>query len=128
LLIEEGIPIAIKPKSREPRSAKTAHPSHGEEHICFRAYGLYEQRGRVDRFALDDCLQAEAEVLGTQKKPKSKVAKRHRHLSGGLGECQECIQAPLNLHTVLESQGAESLLDELAFARERAERARRLGV
>jgi len=36
---------------------------------------LYEQRGTVDGFALDDWLQAEAEVLRAQKQPKVKSAK-----------------------------------------------------
>ena len=33
-----------------------------EEQIRRRAYELYEQRGRVDGYALDDWLQATAEV------------------------------------------------------------------
>ena len=33
-----------------------------EEQIRRRAYELYEQRGRVDGYALDDWLQAEAKV------------------------------------------------------------------
>jgi len=33
-----------------------------EGQIRRRAYELYEQRGRVDGYALDDWLQAEAEV------------------------------------------------------------------
>ena len=33
-----------------------------DEHIRLRAYELYEQRGRQDGHALDDWLQAEAEV------------------------------------------------------------------
>jgi hypothetical protein len=36
---------------------------------------LYEQRGRVDGFALDDWLQAEIEILGAQKRQKVKAAK-----------------------------------------------------
>jgi len=36
---------------------------------------LYEQRGSVDGFALDDWLQAEAEVLKAPKQPKAKSAK-----------------------------------------------------
>ena len=39
-----------------------------EEQIRRRAFELYEQRGRKDEHALDDWLQAEAEVL--QGKPK----------------------------------------------------------
>ena len=40
-----------------------------------RAYQLYEQRGSVDGFALDDWLQAEEEVLRAQNQPKVKSAK-----------------------------------------------------
>jgi hypothetical protein len=66
-----------KPKSREPRPAKTAGPSHTNERIRIRAYEFYEQRGRVDGFDLDDWLRAEAEVLGAHRKPKpqSKAAR-----------------------------------------------------
>ena len=63
-----------KLKFREPRSEKAELPSEIEERIRRRAYELYEQRGRVDEFALDDWLQAEAEILGAQK-PKVKAAR-----------------------------------------------------
>lgn len=46
-----------------------------DDRIRHRAYHLYEQRGTVDGFALDDWLQAEAEVLRAQKQPKVKSAK-----------------------------------------------------
>jgi len=46
-----------------------------EELIRRRAYELYEQRGGVDGFALDDWLQAEAEILGKQKEQKVKAAR-----------------------------------------------------
>jgi outer membrane protein TolC len=45
-----------------------------EKRIRRRAFELYEQRGRVDGFALDDWLRAEREILGAQK-PKVKAAK-----------------------------------------------------
>ena len=60
-----------KPKSREPRSRKPDVASDIEERILQRAFELYEQRGRVEGFALDDWLQAESEIRGT-KKPGSK--------------------------------------------------------
>ena len=48
-----------------------ADPEHGklslpeiEERIRFRAYELYEQRGCADGHALDDWLEAKAQVLG----------------------------------------------------------------
>jgi hypothetical protein len=50
-------------EAREPRSRKRC----GNE--------LYEQRGGVDGFALDDWLRAEAEILGAQKQQKVKAAK-----------------------------------------------------
>jgi hypothetical protein len=37
-----------------------------EEQIRFRAYMLYVQLGRRNGFALDDWLQAEAEILGNR--------------------------------------------------------------
>jgi Protein of unknown function (DUF2934) len=44
--------------------AKTRPPEPMLEHeIRLRAYDLYQQRGRMDGHALDDWLQAEAEVL-----------------------------------------------------------------
>ncbi len=39
-----------------------------DEHIRSRAYELYEQRGRREGHALDDWLQAEAEVTQAKKK------------------------------------------------------------
>jgi hypothetical protein len=38
-----------------------------EQNIRLRAHELYEQRGRIDGLALDDWLQAEAEVRGNVK-------------------------------------------------------------
>ena len=67
--------MTAKSKAREPRSPKHAHSSNIEERIRRRAHELYEQRGRVDGFALDDWLQAEAEIMGAQKQPKVKAAK-----------------------------------------------------
>jgi hypothetical protein len=67
--------MATKSKSRQPRSGKANLPSNIEERIRRRAYELYEQRGRVDRFALDDWLQAEREILGAQKQRKVKAAR-----------------------------------------------------
>jgi len=64
-----------KSKFREPRSGKANLPSDIEERIRRRAHELYEERGRVDGFALDDWLQAEAEILGAQKQRKGKAAK-----------------------------------------------------
>ena len=67
--------MTAKSKSRLPRPRKLESKTDTEERIRRRAYELYEQRGRVDGFALDDWLQAEGEILGAQKRPKVKAAK-----------------------------------------------------
>lgn len=55
-----------------------AHPEFGklskdqvEERIRIRAYEIYEQRGRREGHALDDWLEAQAEVLGVAHHPKA---------------------------------------------------------
>jgi Protein of unknown function (DUF2934) len=73
--MEGWTPMAVKSKTREPRSEKTNLPNNIEERIRQRAYELYEQRGKVDGFALDDWLQAEAEMFGARKQRKAKAAK-----------------------------------------------------
>ena len=67
--------MIAKSKSRQPRSIKTAKSSDIANRIRDRAYQLYEQRGSVDGFALDDWFQAEAEISRAQKQPKVKSAK-----------------------------------------------------
>ena len=67
--------MIAKSKPRQPRSIKTAQSSDIENRIRDRAYQLYEQRGSVDGFALDDWLQAETEVMRELKQPKVKSAK-----------------------------------------------------
>jgi hypothetical protein len=67
--------MTAKSKSREPRSRKPDPSSDIEERIRQRSYELYEQRRRVDGFALDDWLQAEREILGAQKQRKVKAAR-----------------------------------------------------
>ncbi len=67
--------MTAKPKSLEPRSLKLNLRSNAQERIRRRAFELYEQRGRVDGFALDDWLQAEREILGAQKQRKAKAAR-----------------------------------------------------
>jgi hypothetical protein len=67
--------MTAKSKFREPRSRKTSSSNDITERIRRRAYELYEQRGREDGFALDDWLQAEAEILGKQKGQKVKAAR-----------------------------------------------------
>ena len=70
--------MTAKSKSREPRSRKPDLASDIEERIRLRAYDLYERRGTVDGFALDDWLQAEIETLGAQKRQQVKAAKRSK--------------------------------------------------
>jgi len=55
-----------KPILRRPQEAAEGR-AELEEQIRRRAYELYEHRGRVDGHALDDSLQAEAEVLERQE-------------------------------------------------------------
>jgi hypothetical protein len=65
----------MKPGSA-PTLIKTVHQPQAaaelEEKVRIRAYELYEQRGRMDGFALDDWLEAEAEV--TKKATKAVAA------------------------------------------------------
>jgi hypothetical protein len=66
--------MTLKSKSRKRPSSQPSYSSDMEERIRRRAYNLYEQRGRVDGFALDDWLKAEHEILGVQKQGKAKTA------------------------------------------------------
>jgi hypothetical protein len=43
-------------------------------HIARRAYQLYEARGSVDGFDLQDWLQAEREILGEVEQPEKATA------------------------------------------------------
>jgi hypothetical protein len=69
--------MTAKPKSRERRSRKPDPSRTIDERIRHRAYELYEQRGRLDGFALDDWLQAEAEIRAASK-PSSKPKRNQR--------------------------------------------------
>lgn len=67
----------MKSKLKTPRPRRTMRqtPKSGGDHqeqIRRRAYELYERRGRVDGFALDDWLQAESEL--TERKAKRATA------------------------------------------------------
>ena len=57
----EKKPSTLAPKSDEPTVLIPI-----EQQIQQRAYELYEQRGRTDGHELDDWLQAECEIKGTQ--------------------------------------------------------------
>jgi hypothetical protein len=64
--------MKAKSKSREPRSGKPEFSSEIEERIRQRAYELYEQRGKVEGFALDDWLQAEVEISERRSNRRSR--------------------------------------------------------
>jgi len=69
--------MTAKSKARESRSRKPDSPTDIEKRIRQRAYELYEQRGRVDGFALDHWLRAEADIGGAPKSaPKAKPSRR----------------------------------------------------
>jgi hypothetical protein len=57
----EKKPLTLAPRSDEPTVLIPI-----EQQIQQRAYELFEQRGRTDGHDLDDWLQAECEVKGTQ--------------------------------------------------------------
>jgi hypothetical protein len=67
--------MTAKSKFSKPRPRKSDLPSNIEDRIRRRAFELYEQRGRVDGFALGDWLQAESEILRAQKQHKAKAAR-----------------------------------------------------
>jgi hypothetical protein len=55
-----------KPSTLEPKSVEPTVVIPIEQQIQQRAYELYEQRGRTDGHDLEDWLQAECEIRGTQ--------------------------------------------------------------
>jgi DUF2934 family protein len=57
----EKTPSILAPKSDEPTVLTPI-----EQQIRQHAYELYDQRGRADGHELDDWLQAEREIKGTQ--------------------------------------------------------------
>jgi hypothetical protein len=59
----------MKPAKRSEPIAGISHPGRREEQIRCRAYEIYEAHGRKDGRDLDDWLQAEAEILGTRRRP-----------------------------------------------------------
>ena len=53
------------PSRRMPINIDTRSPHNLEEAIRYRAYEIYEGRGRQDGRDLEDWLQAEAEINGS---------------------------------------------------------------
>ncbi len=59
----------MNPAKRSEQQPRTIpDPTELEEQIRRRAYALYEARGREDGHEQEDWLQAEAEILGKQRK------------------------------------------------------------
>ena len=56
-------------EDRPTQSPKT--PVELEETVRRRAYEIYEQRGMAEGLEMDDWLEAEAELLETQRAPKA---------------------------------------------------------
>ena len=71
--------MTAKSKSRKARSTKPTQATDIEERIRRRAYELYEERGKVDGFALDDWLQAERELLRAGSPGIAKAARASRY-------------------------------------------------
>ncbi len=59
-------PMKPKPSTLAPKADVPPVLIPIEQQIQQRAYELYEQRGRTDGHELDDWLQAECEIKGTQ--------------------------------------------------------------
>jgi hypothetical protein len=60
-----------KPRMRRVSSSKAGLHRQNDSlyhRIAQRAYELYEQRGRLDGYEVDDWLQAEREILGGEHK------------------------------------------------------------
>jgi hypothetical protein len=62
----EVFPMKPKPSTLAPKSNEPTVLIPIEQQIQQRAYELYEQRGRTEGHDLDDWLQAEYEIKGTQ--------------------------------------------------------------
>jgi hypothetical protein len=71
-------PVSTMPAPLSTTNRTTESLDELQEQIRRRANELYEQRGRVPGFALDDWLHAETEILGAQKQQKVRAAKRSK--------------------------------------------------
>jgi DUF2934 family protein len=58
----------MRTTKRSARASTILDPAQLEKQIRLRAYALYESRGCEDGHDFDDWLQAEAEILGKQKR------------------------------------------------------------
>lgn len=75
--------MTAKSKSQKPRSEKANLPSDIERRIRRRAFELYEQRGRVDGFALDDWLKAESVLNAKVSNGKTPALPRNAITTNG---------------------------------------------
>jgi hypothetical protein len=64
--IEVYSPMKPKPSTLAPKADAPTVLTPIEQQIQQRAYELYEQRGKTDGYDLEDWLQAEREIKGTQ--------------------------------------------------------------
>jgi len=62
-----GRAIAPPKKKSDVEQSPAKEPLSAEERIRIRAHELYVQRGGADGSEVDDWLQAEAEILGSEK-------------------------------------------------------------
>ena len=64
-----------RPQSPQPIfEPEQAESEVGNENIAQRAYAIYEQRGRVPGYALNDWLQAERELVNQDKSGAEEAA------------------------------------------------------
>jgi hypothetical protein len=61
----------MKRDANEPAKQALGNQSEVEDRIRFRAYELYEQRGRGDGCELDDWIQAEEEILNSGERARA---------------------------------------------------------
>jgi Protein of unknown function (DUF2934) len=64
------ISLRIPKVGEKPVGPGITRPSDLEEVIRRRAYEIYEERGKVEGYALDDWLLAEAEIMTHQIRHK----------------------------------------------------------
>jgi len=57
-----------------PEQTQLSDPDLQRRHIVLRAYQLYEARGCLDGFDLQDWLQAEREIFGQVEPPEKAAA------------------------------------------------------
>lgn len=70
--------MTAKSKSRRSYSRRPHSSTEMEEKIRLRAYELYEQRGKVDGYALEDWLQAEGGIVRKEAQRRSATRRKPR--------------------------------------------------